>query len=132
MLVNNREFHRKYQSLEEYEAGIVLRGGEVKSVKAGNIRLDNAYVKIFEDGVWLINADVPKYRFSRSDEYDPLRKRKLLLNKKEIERLQTKVQSTIERNAPARVTRERPPSKLPARHDATSAASCFDRPILPR
>lgn len=93
MLVNNREFHRKYQSLEEYEAGVVLQGGEVKSVKAGNIRLENAYVKIFEDGVWLINADVPRYKFSRIDNYDPLRKRKLLLNKKEIERLHTKVQS---------------------------------------
>ncbi|CAN5217484.1 SsrA-binding protein SmpB [soil metagenome] len=93
MLVNNREFHRKYQSIEEYEAGIVLRGGEVKSVKAGNIRLDTAYVKIFEDGAWLINADVPVYRFSRPTEYNPLRKRKLLLNKKEIERLQIKVQS---------------------------------------
>jgi SsrA-binding protein len=93
MNIVNRVFHRKYHEIEKLEAGIMFSGPEVKSVQSGNMNLDHAYIKILDDGVWLINADIPLYKYARIENYDPLRRRKLLLNKKEIERLRIKIQS---------------------------------------
>ena len=93
MNISNRTYHHKYQQLEEFEAGIQLLGSEVKSIRTGNMRLENSFVKIFDDGAWMFNAEVPAYRFASYENYDPVRKRKLLLNKKELERLKTKLQS---------------------------------------
>lgn len=94
MKVVNRVFHRNYQEIEKFEAGIVLSGAEVKSVKAGNIRLDAAYVKLLDDEAYLINADIPLYNFSRPAGYDSKQKRKLLLHKKELLRLKIKLQAS--------------------------------------
>ena len=68
-----------------------MSGSEVKSIRQGGLRLDNAYVKILEEGPVLVNAEIPAYRFGKSDKYDPKRTRKLLLNKKEILKIQTKL-----------------------------------------
>lgn len=91
MKIYNRKFRREYESVEKFEAGIALSGSEVKSIRQGGLRLDNAYVKILEEGPVLINAEIPAYRFGKSDNYDPKRTRKLLLNKKEILKIQTKL-----------------------------------------
>jgi len=88
----NRKYHFEYELIEPYEVGIQLTGAEVKSVKAGRIYLEDAFVKILEsDEVFLINADIPVFEHSRAQGYDSRRTRKLLLHKKEILRLKTKV-----------------------------------------
>jgi SsrA-binding protein len=92
MKIVNRKFHREYQQLETFEAGIVLSGPEVKSVKEGSLRLDDAFVRIIGSEAFLINADINIYHFTRPTGYDPKRTRKLLLHKKEILRLQIKLQ----------------------------------------
>ncbi len=91
MKIINRKFNRKYQEIEKFEAGISLIGAEVKSVRAKNIRLDDAFVKIIGDEVYLVNADIPVYQYSRPQGYDSKRTRKLLLHKKEILRLKGKL-----------------------------------------
>ena len=93
MKVVNRKFHRDYQAIETVEAGVVLSGAEVKSVRAGNIRLEDSFVKIIGLEAYLINADIPIYQFARPQGYDSRRSRKLLLHKKELIRLVTKLNS---------------------------------------
>lgn len=91
MRIINRKFSRDYELIEKFEAGISLLGAEVKSVRAKNIRLEDAFVKIIGSDVYLINADIPVYQFARPQGYDPKRSRKLLLHRKEILRLQGKL-----------------------------------------
>lgn len=91
MKVINRKFNREYQEIEKFEAGISLVGAEVKSVRAKNIRLDDAFVKIIGSELYLVNADIPVYRFARPQGYDSKRTRKLLLHKREIMRLKGKL-----------------------------------------
>lgn len=94
MKIINRKFNRDYKEIESIEAGIVLTGAEVKSIRLGRIKLDNSFVRIMKDGsAYLINAEIPIYEFSRSQNYDPKRTRKLLLHKKELIRLKTKMHS---------------------------------------
>lgn len=93
MRVINRKFNRDFQEIERYEAGISLLGAEVKSVKQGKIKLDNAFVKFLNDGPYLINAEIPIYQYSQPQGYDPKRSRKILLHKKEIVRLANKMKS---------------------------------------
>lgn len=93
MKVVNKTWFRDYESIEDVEAGVVLTGAEAKSVYDGRIKLEAAHVKVADGEVWLHNAEIFKYQFDGSKEYDPARKRKLLLNKKEIIRWQTKIQS---------------------------------------
>ena len=91
MRVVNRKYHRDYEELETYEAGIALTGAEVKSVRAGHIRLDESFVKILGSEAYLINADVMIYPYARPQGYDSRRTRKLLLHKKELIRIRTKL-----------------------------------------
>ena len=93
MKIVNRKFNRDYQEIESFEAGIVLTGAEVKSVKQGGIKLEDSYVKILSDGPYLINAQISPYRFSQNQNFDEKRSRKLLLNKEEIIKIQSKVKS---------------------------------------
>jgi SsrA-binding protein len=94
MKIINRKINREYEVFEKYEAGIVLSGSEVKSIKQGGLRLDNSFIKFLEDGPYLINAEVPKYKFSGEKNYDPRKSRKILLNKGEILRISTKIKSS--------------------------------------
>lgn len=91
MKILNRKFSRDYESLENIEVGIVLTGGEVKSIRAGHCQLEDAFVKMLGDEVYLINANIPGYTYANNENYDPKRTRKLLLHRKEILHLQTKL-----------------------------------------
>src|SRR3989338_3472544 len=91
MKIFNRKYRRDYQEIEKYEVGIALSGAEVKSVRAGRIRLEDSFVKILGSEVYLINAEISIYEFARPQGYDLRRTRKLLLHKKEIIRLKTKL-----------------------------------------
>jgi SsrA-binding protein len=88
---NNRKALHDYSIEDQLEAGLVLAGHEVKSIRNGQASLDGAFVTIRNGEAWLRNAYVGKYKHaSKLDGYDESRERKLLLNKKEIIRLQDK------------------------------------------
>ena len=74
--------------LDRYEAGAVLVGTEVKSIMAGRIQLKDSYVSIKDGEAWLLNAHISHYSHGNVQNHDPLRTRKLLLHKKEIEKLE--------------------------------------------
>ena len=93
MKIINRKFHRNYREIEKYEAGIVLTGAEVKSIRSGGLRIDDAFVRIMGSEVYLINADISTYKFARNDTYESKRTRKLLLHKKELLKLKIKMAS---------------------------------------
>ena len=92
MKIYNRKFSKNYEKVESFEAGIVLTGDEVKSIRLGRINLDDAYVKIIGQEAYLINGEIAPYSYSSLSNYQPKRTRKLLLHKKEIIRLKTKIQ----------------------------------------
>lgn len=93
MKIINRKFRRDYQEIERYEVGISLTGSEVKSIRAGRMRLEDSFVKILGSEVYLVNAEIQVYEYARPQGYDLRRTRKLLLHKREILRLKGKIAS---------------------------------------
>lgn len=92
-ITTNKKALHDYQVLEKLEAGIVLSGPEVKSVKAGQINLKGSYISIDNNSeVWLVNTHIPPYKPAAASQtnYQPTRRRKLLLQKKEIDYLRGK------------------------------------------
>lgn len=87
-IVNNRQAFHEYHILERYEAGAALLGTEVKSIMAGRIQLKDSYVQVKDGEVWLLNAHISPYSHGNKQNHEPLRTRKLLLHKKEIEKLE--------------------------------------------
>ena len=84
----NKKAHFDYEIIEKYEAGLVLIGQEVKSIKTGHISLSGSYVVISQNEPYLIGAKIPPYQPKNAPEnYNPEQSRKLLLNKKEIDYL---------------------------------------------
>lgn len=84
----NRKAHFNYEILEKYEGGIELSGSEVKSIRAGRMSLEGAFVIVRGGEVFLINANIPPYQAKNAPPYfDELRNRKILLTKKEIREL---------------------------------------------
>lgn len=80
----NRRASYDYQLLEKFEVGIVLSGGEVKSIKNGHLKLEEAFVRIVGGEAWLVNAHIHPYSFADNRDYDPRRSRKLLLHKNQL------------------------------------------------
>lgn len=91
-LVRNRKAYHDYEILETYEAGIALVGTEVKSLRDHGGNLAEAYVKIIRNEIWLIGASIAPYRFGNIHNHEERRDRKLLMHKKEIEKLKEAVQ----------------------------------------
>lgn len=92
IIAKNKKAFFDYRIKETFEAGIALLGHEVKSVKGGNISLKGSFVTVNQGEVWLLNASISLYKHAKDKSYDPHRTRKLLLHRKEIERLIGKVQ----------------------------------------
>ncbi len=92
MKVINRKAKYNYEILNSFEAGIVLNGPEVKSVQEGKIKLEDAFIKIINNELWLINAHIHPYKFSDVRNYNPTASRKLLIHKKELFSLQKKIE----------------------------------------
>ncbi len=86
----NRKARFNYEIIDEYEAGIVLRGHEVKSVRLGQISLKEAFATIRGGDIWLTNAHINLYKQATVADYDPTVSRKLLLSKAEIAKLSSK------------------------------------------
>lgn len=91
VLATNRKAQFEYLLLEKYEAGIVLQGSEIKSIRAGQVSLAQSYVRIDGGEAWLMNAHIAPYDEASRFNHDPLRPRKLLLHKSEIHKLWEKV-----------------------------------------
>jgi SsrA-binding protein len=83
VVITNRKARHEYFVLESHEAGIVLAGAEVKSIRNGRANLQDAYARIDDGEVFLFGMHISPYEFSRGD-LDPVRRRKLLLHHKEI------------------------------------------------
>lgn len=94
MKIINKKAYHNYEVDDSFEAGIVLTGAEVKSIKSGRCNLSDAYVKFMGDELWLINADIAKYTHDGSEEYDSKRSRKLLLKRREIDQLKGKIKQS--------------------------------------
>ena len=91
VIAENRRARHDYQLLERYEAGIVLTGTEVKSLRESRATLQQAYADVRGEEVWLVGAHIAEYAQGNVNNHDPDRDRKLLLHKKEIASLIGKV-----------------------------------------
>jgi SsrA-binding protein len=91
VLVSNRKARHDYQILESVEAGIVLQGTEVKSIRKGNANLQDSHAVVKNGEVWLIGAHISPYEQGNINNHDPRRTRKLLLQKKQIRKLLARV-----------------------------------------
>lgn len=97
VLVKNKRAGFDYELLETIDAGIVLRGCEVKALKTQTANLRDALVKIDQQGVWLINCDIPLYKKTDPNQlpgYEPKGRRKLLLTKRQAGRLRERTHTT--------------------------------------
>jgi len=93
MKITNKRAFYNYEILESLETGIYLNGAEVKSIKGGRMSLEGSFVKIIGSEVYLVNAEIYAYPYARPEGYEARRTRKLLLHKKEILSLKTKMKS---------------------------------------
>jgi SsrA-binding protein len=91
-IAENRRAHHDYHLLERFEAGLVLTGTEVKSLREGHATLQRAFADVRGGEVWLVGAHIPEYAQGNLANHDPDRDRKLLLHKREIASLVGKVQ----------------------------------------
>ena len=91
IIAQNRKARRDYFIVDEYEAGLVLKGTEVKSLRQGRANLKDSYARIKDGEVFVYQLHIAPYPFAHYDNHDPLRPRKLLLHKYEIKRLYGKV-----------------------------------------
>jgi SsrA-binding protein len=88
VLLTNRSAFHEYHILNTYEAGVVFQGTEVKSVRNGQIQLKESYVAVRDGEVWLFNAHISPYAYGNRDNHEATRTRKLLLHRREIDKLE--------------------------------------------
>ena len=91
-IATNRKAKFEFFLLEDFEAGLVLLGSEIKSIRARKVSIAEAYVQVINDEAWLINAHIAPYDPASRENHDPKRKRKLLLNKREIKNIFVSIQ----------------------------------------
>lgn len=101
ILTNRQAFH-EFHVLDKYEAGIALVGTEVKSIMAGRIQLKESFVQIKNGEVWLVGAHISHYSHGNINNHDVLRERKLLLHRREIDKL---LKETMQKGMTLVVTR---------------------------
>ncbi len=89
--IDNRRARFEYEWLEQLEAGIALTGTEIKSIRSGQISIQESYARIRDGELWLLSMHVPAYKEGSFSNVDPDRPRKLLLHRKEIDRLAGRV-----------------------------------------
>ena len=86
-IARNKQASYRYELLERWECGIVLQGSEVKSLRDGKAQLKDGYASINNGEVWLFNVHIPPYGPATRENHEPERPRKLLMHRREIERL---------------------------------------------
>lgn len=85
--IDNRRARFEYEFLEKMEAGVMLTGTEIKSVRTGEISLNEAYARVRDGELWLLNLHIPPYKQGSFSNHEPTRPRKLLLHRRELDRL---------------------------------------------
>ncbi len=90
VVATNRKAYHNYSVEDTFEAGIVLSGSEIKSIRAGRVSLGEAYVRLEGGELWLVNAHIARYEAASHQSHEPTRRRKLLLHRKEIAIIATK------------------------------------------
>ncbi len=90
LIADNRRARHRFEILEQLECGVVLIGSEVKSIREGHISLNEAYVRVEDGELWMIGADIAEYRQASFWNHKPKRSRKLLVHKRQLEKLKTK------------------------------------------
>lgn len=88
-LVSNKKASFNFEILETFEAGIILQGTEIKSLRDNGGNLQDSYIKAFKGELWLINSSIAPYRFGNIHNHEERRERKLLMHKREIDNLQS-------------------------------------------
>jgi SsrA-binding protein len=86
-VATNRQASYRYHLLERWEAGLVLKGTEVKALREGKAQIKDGYATVLDGEVWLHNVHIPPYGPAARDNHDPERSRKVLMHRREIERL---------------------------------------------
>jgi len=87
ILSDNRYAGHTYHLLERFEAGLALTGTEVKAARSGKIQLKDAFAEIQANEAWLLNAHISQYSHGNRENHEPVRRRKLLLHREEIDKL---------------------------------------------
>jgi SsrA-binding protein len=111
-VATNRQASFRYHLLERWECGIELRGSEVKSLREGGVQIKDAYATLDDGEVWLRNMHIAPYKPAARDNHDPERPRKLLMHRREIERLIGKTQEKGLTLVPTRVYFSGPRAKV--------------------
>lgn len=106
VLAQNKKAYHDYEILEKFEAGIVLVGSEVKSVKAGKVSLKESYARFYDNELWVVGMHIAEFIEANIFNHETTRKRKLLLHKKEMKKLSVKLQNTGLTLIPLRVYRK--------------------------
>lgn len=88
----NRKARHEYEILDRFEAGMVLRGTEVKVLRQRQISIGEAYARFTGDELWLISANIPEYSHGNLENHEPKRRRKLLLKKQELKKIKEQAQ----------------------------------------
>ena len=94
MKIDNKKAFFDYTLLDKIEAGINLTGQEVKAIRLGHVDLSGSFIKLIGSEAYLVNAKIYPYEFARTENYDSKRTRKLLLHKKEIISLKSKIEGS--------------------------------------
>jgi SsrA-binding protein len=91
IICKNKKAHFNFEIEETFEAGIVLLGSEVKSLRRGRVNLSDAHAKFRKGELFLVDANISPYEFSNRENHDPLRERKLLMHRRQLKKLMGKV-----------------------------------------
>ncbi len=91
-IARNKKARHDYELLDSFEAGLVLTGTEVKSLRSGKASLREAHVRMQKNEAWLVGANIPTYTHGGMENHEPTRQRKLLLSKRELKKLKQGIQ----------------------------------------
>lgn len=92
VVTTNRKARHDYEILDTFEAGLVLTGSEIKSIRAGHVNLREGFIQPRDDELWLLNVHIASYEQAGAFGHDPRRPRKLLLHRREIDRIMSQIQ----------------------------------------
>ena len=126
-VASNRQASFRYNLLERFEAGMVLTGTEVKSLREGKAQLKDSYATVRDGEVWLIGVYTPPYGAAARDNHDPERPRKLLLHKSEIERIMGSTQERGLTLVPTRLYFAGPRSKAKVEIALAKGKDLYDK-----
>ncbi|MCZ7586640.1 MAG: SsrA-binding protein SmpB [Deltaproteobacteria bacterium] len=112
LITRNRKAFHDYHIVEEFEAGLVLQGTEVKALREGSASIKEGWVDIKDDEAWLVDAHIPPYSHGSDANHEPFRRRKLLLHKREIRKMDQRIKEKGYTAVPLRLYFKRGVAKL--------------------